>query len=380
MAGSKNIYAFSDWDNAHLHQGEKDTINTVRQRAAAGEISWADAHRTAEHIRAKHGYSGGETGGDYIEKRQTIDTQYSNPSKQNAIRDQMNRVMGSSYEDFVNGADYAALLDKYTKAGRRAMDDTMGTAAARTGGMASSYATVAGQQAFNRYMEGLDDSARALYQQEYEREKDRLQMLREDEQTDYGRFLDALENRRTERAYDRQVDQDILAKRQYDDAVAREQDNTEWSRAQQTEAAERETAATATASAQQQIAQMLATGKIKLADIDPKLIEQAKAGDTGWSNDYLRILEMESTQPAANPTLKRGPQGDPPDDLPDDLPGDPDVSWQFKRSVGAIVRQIDNKQVHNAAMAGVKEVWDGASPEEKAYLQQQLALRGVKYP
>ena len=45
------------------------------------------------------------------------------------------------------------------------MQDTMAQAAARTGGLASSYATQAGQQAYNSYMSDLNAQLAGLRQQ-----------------------------------------------------------------------------------------------------------------------------------------------------------------------------------------------------------------------
>jgi hypothetical protein len=72
-------------------------------------------------------------------------------------------VINMNYEDFTKGTDYASLAKRYSQQGRKAMEDTIGMVAARTGGLASSYATAAGNQAYNDYMTKLEDAARALY-------------------------------------------------------------------------------------------------------------------------------------------------------------------------------------------------------------------------
>lgn len=73
---------------------------------------------------------------------------------------------GMKYEDWLKGDEYDALAKRYSEAGRKVADDTMGIAAARTGGLASSYAVSAGAQAYGGYMERLEDAARALYESE----------------------------------------------------------------------------------------------------------------------------------------------------------------------------------------------------------------------
>ncbi|MBQ8004461.1 MAG: hypothetical protein IJ299_05145, partial [Oscillospiraceae bacterium] len=52
---------------------------------------------------------------------------------------------------------YAALSAQYTRNGQRAMQDTTAQLAARTGGLASSYAATAGNQAYANYMSELGD-------------------------------------------------------------------------------------------------------------------------------------------------------------------------------------------------------------------------------
>ena len=49
------------------------------------------------------------------------------------------------------------MKDTYTREGQRAMQDTIGQVSARTGGIASSYATSAGNQAYNYMMQQLGD-------------------------------------------------------------------------------------------------------------------------------------------------------------------------------------------------------------------------------
>lgn len=61
-----------------------------------------------------------------------------------------------------------AYRENYIQNGQLAMQDTMAQAAARTGGLASSYATQTGQQAYNSYMSDLNAQLAGLRQQAYE--------------------------------------------------------------------------------------------------------------------------------------------------------------------------------------------------------------------
>lgn len=59
---------------------------------------------------------------------------------------------------------YRQYAARYAQQARQGMQDTMGQAAALTGGYGSSYATAAGQQAYANQMAGLNDAAMQLYQ------------------------------------------------------------------------------------------------------------------------------------------------------------------------------------------------------------------------
>ena len=73
---------------------------------------------------------------------------------------------GMNYDDWTKGKSYDSLKERYTDAGRKAMDDTLGKASARTGGLASSYATTAANQTYNDYMSAFGDAARSRYDAE----------------------------------------------------------------------------------------------------------------------------------------------------------------------------------------------------------------------
>ena len=144
----------------------------------------------------------------------------------------------------VNGdALYQNYKDRFVQQGQQAMQDTMGQAAALTGGYGSSYSQNAGQQAYHGYLQGLNDVVPELYQialdrynQEGENMLNMYGILGDKEAQDYGRWQDALsayERERdylaglydAERGYDygRYSDDRDLAYSQYRDQVADEQ-------------------------------------------------------------------------------------------------------------------------------------------------------------
>lgn len=72
------------------------------------------------------------------------------------------------------------LKDDYTRMGRQAMQDTMGRAAALTGGYGSSYGQMAGQSAYDQYLTQLMDVAPELAEAAYQRYQDEGTELRKD--------------------------------------------------------------------------------------------------------------------------------------------------------------------------------------------------------
>ena len=89
--------------------------------------------------------------------------------------------------------------DQYTQLGQQAMMDTMGQAAALTGGYGNSYAQSVGQQAYQNYLQGLTDKAPELYQlalNKYQMDSADLMnkygLLASAEDQEYGRYMDAV--------------------------------------------------------------------------------------------------------------------------------------------------------------------------------------------
>ena len=68
-----------------------------------------------------------------------------------------------NYDTFKQGEGYSGLKKGYERIGQKAMKDTIGQMAAKTGGMASSYAQTAGQQAYGDWMSRLEDAAYEMY-------------------------------------------------------------------------------------------------------------------------------------------------------------------------------------------------------------------------
>ena len=62
----RSQYGGSDYDKQYFTDAQLQRADQLRADAAAGKISWDDANRYAEDVRASYGYSGGRDGSQYI--------------------------------------------------------------------------------------------------------------------------------------------------------------------------------------------------------------------------------------------------------------------------------------------------------------------------
>lgn len=103
---------------------------------------------------------------------------------------------------------YQQYKDMYMKSGQKAMQDTLGQAAALTGGFNSSYAQTAAQQTYQEYLGSLNDRVPELYQQafnRYQQEGDDLyrkfSMANELYGKEYGEYRDQVSDWQTDRDF-----------------------------------------------------------------------------------------------------------------------------------------------------------------------------------
>lgn len=115
---------------------------------------------------------------------------------------------------------YKVARDRYVQQGRMAMKDSMGQAAALTGGYGSSYGQAVGQQTYDKNLQGLADMIPELYQAAYSRYQDegsRLQrqyeMLGAQEARDYSRYRDQMGDWQYERAWQQEKESADYARR-----------------------------------------------------------------------------------------------------------------------------------------------------------------------
>lgn len=183
------------------------------------------AHAAAEAIRSKYGYSGGTDGSQYIPTQTAAQSQSAAPTYTEKYQTQIDDLMGQilNREDFsynyLTDPLYQQYRDAYTREGTRAMQDTMGQAASRTGGYLSTAGQVAAQQANNYYMAQLGDKipelqqlAYAMYLDDYDMDTNNLGLLQGLEEFNYDKYLTDLDQYNTDRDFSYNASQDEYAK------------------------------------------------------------------------------------------------------------------------------------------------------------------------
>lgn len=140
--------------------------------------------------------------------------------------------------DFNADPMYQMYKDRYLQQGRMAMQDTMGDAAALTGGYGNSYAATAGQQAYQSYLQGLNDRIPGLrdfaynaWLNEGDRMRSNLSTLQGLEDTDYARYRDKVGDYKDELTYYYNRFGDMTDReynRYLNDASAWEKDRDYW--------------------------------------------------------------------------------------------------------------------------------------------------------
>lgn len=208
------------------------------------------AHDAAEKIRSKYQYSGGTDGSDYIKlgSGETL----RQPSAPKADTSWLDNLGDSSYNYDANGKISAALdamlnrkpfsydavsdplyqqyRKQYTREAGRSAEDVLGKAAVMTGGMPSTAAVTASQQASDYQMSQMTDKIPELQQLAYGMYMDGVNLDRQNlntliglEDNNYDRWLST-------RDYLYQLARDQVGDQQYADSLAyqKEQDKLKY--------------------------------------------------------------------------------------------------------------------------------------------------------
>lgn len=214
-----------DYDREIMSAEDYDRLQGYQQQwqQATDDAGRQQANQQAQQLREQYGYSMGRDGQSFsIAKPQTgvsQDTgaqllhwqnQQNNPTGRSDLYQRYQDLLNqyTSREPFtydVTGDGlYQQYANQYQRLGNQAMQDTLGQAAGLTGGYSSSYAQSAGQQAYQGYLDKLNDIVPELYGQAYSRyaaEGDRIANAAQlaaqgygQEQTDYWNNLNYWQN------------------------------------------------------------------------------------------------------------------------------------------------------------------------------------------
>ena len=129
---------------------------------------------------------------------------------QDTLQQTMDQILNKEKFTYDVNSDalYNQYKDQYMAAGKTAMQDTMGQAAAMTGGYGNSYAQAVGQQQYQAYLQQLNDKIPELYQlarDSYDRDVNNLYnqygLLSDAEAKEYSRYRDEVSDYLAERDY-----------------------------------------------------------------------------------------------------------------------------------------------------------------------------------
>ena len=151
-------YTYKREDQAYGYDKDMDYSQKMSEAAAAGDYAAAARYEQQRNEKIKGEgltqYQPTNQYAQYLPKRQTQSSD-----------DILDRILNR--EDFSYDLDGDALYqqykDQYLQQGKLAMQDTMGQAAALTGGYGNSYAQTVGQQAYNQYLGQLNAVVPELY-------------------------------------------------------------------------------------------------------------------------------------------------------------------------------------------------------------------------
>lgn len=156
---------------------QTDYASLMEKAAASGDYTSAARYEKLRNAKIKGEGLDYETS-DYYSKYLPENRYAYDPSKNDAYQ-RANDQATAIYDKIMNRGEFAYDVNKdklyqqyrdlYAQMGRGAMEDTMGQAAALTGGYGSTYSQNAGQQAYNAYLQKLNDVVPELYNAAYNR-------------------------------------------------------------------------------------------------------------------------------------------------------------------------------------------------------------------
>ena len=195
--------ALTDWD--------KENLTKEQQRGIlAATASWESAYERGDRAGMDSAHAAAEAIRGQAVKPRGATKSYAAPDY-DAYEQAVRRAANMSYDDWTKSGEYQNLVRRYTELGKRAADDVTGKLAARTDGMASSYAASAASQQYDRYLDELDDAALAQYNRERSDASDAAKLEASLADTAYKRYRDNVSDARADEKTARAAVREILA-------------------------------------------------------------------------------------------------------------------------------------------------------------------------
>ena len=194
--------------------------NNLAVDGVVGDETWGSLEKVqaAQRSTPQSTYTPYDPGSDKAYQAALKKQQEAENSKPGEYRGAYDQQLKDIYDKIMNREKFSYDLsgdplwqqykDQYTQKGRMAMLDTMGQAAALTGGYGSSYGQAVGQQQYNAYMQQLAavmpelyDRARSAYDAEGNRMLQEYELTGDLAGDDYSKYQDAYNRWLAERSY-----------------------------------------------------------------------------------------------------------------------------------------------------------------------------------
>ena len=391
-------------------------LDLIRQYTEAYNKAYAEgdkagqqaAHDAAEKIRAKYDYSGGVDGSEYIKlgtgaspaKADTSwldklgDSNY-NYDQSGQISAKLDALLNRTPFSYDAARDplYQQYRKQYTREADRSAEDVLGKTAVMTGGMPSTAAVAASQQASDYQMSQMTDKIPELQQLAYSMYQDGLNADRADlntliglEDNNYNRWL-------ADRNYLYQLARDQVGDQQTADALAyqKQQDKMNYDYQKERDAIED---ARYDAEWQYKLQQAAAQAARSSGGSSRRTSGSGTGGSTGGTMDYEGLFA--AAQASGNPkswlaqkanyqkygfTSSSGLYSDYENWLEGQNGGSSGGGYNssyFNAAMSSLRTMLAQGRT-DYAVGGIDSFWDKLSDEQKARVQKMLNEYGLTY-
>lgn len=285
--------------------------------------------------------------------------------------------------DINSDALYQQYAAQYTQQGKMAMQDTMGQAAAMTGGYGNSYAVTAGNQAYQDYLQKINemvpelhDAALARYNADGEALMDEYALTGDLRDEEYGRYQDELDQHwqnvdrkqaQADNAYERGRDNFYTSQQ-----LGMEAENTRYEREQY----EAETAYAKQQDAYDRLISLITTTGYTPSADELEAAGMSKSQAQAYADYYAKQNTVVETQPTKQTTTADpAPKDDKEDEEPEAAP--PTYNDIVKDLNTYIKNGAQKSEINNYLRGALKAGY--ISQAEYNKLKNQFTPRGYTY-